>query len=95
MINSLSTMTEELAKQSQDIILEQLNDLISRNLLVVEQGPLQLIQEYNSNTIKVAQNVKLVLKDKEYIEKLEKENQELKNTIEYFKNFINAFNNKL
>jgi hypothetical protein len=44
-----------------------------------------LVQDYTSTKIEVRQQVRLTLKDKEYIEKLEKENQEMKDLLEAIK----------
>lgn len=81
----------QISKQTEIIILEQLNDLISRNLLIVETTQPTFVTEYSQNSdkiqVKVMQQCRLVLKDKEYIEKLEKENEELKTILKtLFKN---------
>ena len=77
----LSTITKDLMQQKEDIILEQLNELVSRGLLVVESTRPVLVQDsrFDLNApykITLQQKVKLVLKDQEYIKKLEKENAE-------------------
>ena len=78
----VSEILEDLSKHREEIILEQLNELISRNLLVIELTQMTLTQDYESDKLKVSQGVRLVLKDQEYIEKLEKENSELKLKLE-------------
>ena len=62
--------------------MEQLNDLISRRLLVVVMGQPTLVRYENSDRVELRQTCQLVLKDKEYIEKLEKENTELKEKLD-------------
>lgn len=63
-------------------VLDQLNDFVKRGLIVVEMTQPVLVQDMHSTEIKIQQYVKLTLKDKEYIEKLEKENQEMKDLLE-------------
>lgn len=70
------------ARQKESVILEQLNDLISRDLLVVQEGPQSLVRDLESDKITIQQSIRLVLKDKEYIEKLEIENRALKESIQ-------------
>lgn len=79
--NYIQSITNDLYKQKDNIILEQLNDLISRDLLIVEETQPVLVRDFESNKITLRQSVRLVLKDKEYIEKLERENKELKDTL--------------
>lgn len=77
-MNGMNKAFTEVSKQTEDIILEQLNDFVSRGLIVLKMGPMTLTHDQMSNKINVSQSCTLVLKDKEYIEKLEKENIELK-----------------
>ncbi len=70
-----------VAEQQKAIILAQLSDLVKRGLLVVESTEPVLIKDYNSDEIRLSQSIRLTLKDKEYIEKLEKENAEYKDLI--------------
>lgn len=77
----LSIMVEKIAKQKEALILEQINDLVKRNLLVVEMGEMILIQDPDKHEIQLRQQIRLTLKDKEYIEKLEEENTLLKSEI--------------
>jgi hypothetical protein len=83
-VNSYGTTTASdvaraAAKQTEHLILEQLNDFVSRGLLVIELGPMSFYRDVTTPdyTLKISQSVKLVLKDKEYIEKLEAKNKEL------------------
>jgi|688.fasta_scaffold1176304_1 hypothetical protein len=73
-----SKVAEETARQTEMAILGQLNDFISRNLIEVHTSELRLGFNPEVNRVEISRNVQLVLKDKEYIEKLEKENAELK-----------------
>jgi len=83
--NDLNMIVREISydiqRATEDGILEQLNDFISRGLITIEITTPQLIQDYGSTKIRVSQSVKVLLKDKEYIETLEKENKELKDLL--------------
>jgi len=71
-------LMEKLSDDTDKKLMQQLNWLVSRGLLVVELGPMTIVQEAHSLNIRAEQTVELVLKDKEYIERLEKENTELR-----------------
>lgn len=70
-------LSKQVAKSTESAILEQLDELVSRNLLVIEQQQPVLVRSSNSGTMEVQSSVRVLLKDQEYIEKLEKENKEL------------------
>jgi len=76
-----SDVAMDIAKQQEELILESLGELITRGLLVVEKTQPVLVGRWERDrdkyTVELRQNIKLVLKDQEYIEKLEKENKEL------------------
>lgn len=74
----INEITKALSLQKDNIILNQLSDLVSRGLLVVEETQPVLVKEDHSDNIILKQQVRLTLKNIEYIEKLEKENSELK-----------------
>ena len=78
----------QIMRQKENLILAQLNDFISRGLLVIEQGPMSLVRALDSDKIELRQEIKLTLKDKEYIQKLEAENAELKKSLEFIKNML-------
>lgn len=82
----LSEVIENVAKQKEALILESLGDLITRGLLVVEKTEPVLVGGWKENEdkyeVKLEQKIRIVLKDKEYIEKLEKENADYKDLIE-------------
>lgn len=81
--NSQDVMLEML-RQKEVIIMEQLNELLSRKLLVIEQTEPVLVQTFENgeNKVELRQGVRLVLKDQEYIEQLEKENEQLKKRLQ-------------
>lgn len=80
----VNSLAENLAKVihekvEADLYL-QLNDFIKRDLIKVEKTNVKLF-EMNDGSIQGRCGVRLVLKDKEYIEKLEKHIETLKETI--------------
>lgn len=84
-ITSATDIMKLAAEQSEKVVLAQLNDFISRGLIVLEStGPL-LTRSSDSDKIEMRYACNLVLKDKEYILKLEKENKEMKELLEKLK----------
>jgi hypothetical protein len=81
-VTSILDQALELAKRAaesrQTAIVEQLNEFISRGLLVIEVKGSSLCKLPHSGTIEYRETVKLVLKDQEYIETLEAEIAQLK-----------------
>lgn len=68
-----------IAKETE--ILKQLNELISRGLLVIEETSPVLVRDESSSTIRMSQSIRILLRDQEYIEKLESELAQAKETI--------------
>lgn len=66
------------AHATEACILAQLNDFISRGLIDIEATQPVLVMDALTNEVQVRRTVKLHLRDKAYIERLEKENAELK-----------------
>lgn len=86
----IDSITRELYRQKDNLILEQLGDLVSKGLLICEEGPMSIYQDMSKpgHHYNLAQEVRFVLKDKEYITKLETENKELRETIERIKKVL-------
>jgi len=94
-ISHMSDLASEVltkaTKHQEAIILEQLNELVSRGLLVIEQGPQTLVTSRSSQgdyVLDIKQSCRLLLKDQEYLEALEKENKELKEKLATIKGAI-------
>lgn len=87
--NYLQKIVEKVSKAREETIMDQLNDFISRGLIEVQIIGSQFVRSADSNNVVFTESVRLVLKDKEYIEKLEKENAELK---EYKKEILRLLN---
>lgn len=81
-VKTMSSLADEIVKETHNKILLQLNDFISRGLISVEVREPIFVRSYDSNTIEYKQEVTLVLKDKQYIERLERENKYLRETID-------------
>lgn len=80
-VDELRNTVERLAQQKEKMILDQLDDLVKEGLLVIEQGPMSLVQMAHNNEMIVAQEVKIVLRDKEYIQSLKDEIEALKRVL--------------
>jgi len=82
----------KLAQKQEMVLNDQLNELISRGLIVVETLQPVMTQRFdeisNSYKVEVSAAVRLVPKEFEYIKKLEEENRELRETIKKIKEFV-------
>lgn len=80
--NVAQGIVHEVSKQKDKIINDSLNELISSGLLVVEQTEPVLVEFHDPTSpgmkYEFRQSVRLVLKDRERMESLERENTELK-----------------
>lgn len=74
----------EIRKQTEEAILEQLNEFVSRGLIKVDLGQMYMVRDPfdTGMKIQIRQGVKLILKDQEYTEKLEAECRDLKHRLE-------------
>lgn len=76
-LKTMSEIQKKTATATEKAILAQLNDFVSRGLIVVEVSESFLTRQSDSSQLEVSQRVVLKLKDQEYIEKLEKRVEEL------------------
>lgn len=97
MINNyeIEGLIQSIVRQQEAYIAEQLGELIQKGLLVIESTKPILTQEFSSNKIHVSQAIRLVLKDKEYIEALESENKQLKSRLEQISNAIQGIEGRV
>jgi hypothetical protein len=82
----LKAVNKAATEQTEAIILEQLGELVTRGLLVVEETkPMITMEHRNADdagyTFRMTRAIRLVLKDQEYIERLEKEIADLTNRL--------------
>ncbi len=78
---TIKELWPELIQGTETTILAQLNDFISRGVLVVESTLPVLVREEHSEKITVKVGVTLKLKDREYIESLERQLTELRDLV--------------
>lgn len=72
-------LVKGIEKKTEMGIILGLEDLIQKGLLVMEMGPLAMVTDpTNPYKLEVKRSVRLVLKDKEYIAKLEGELEQLR-----------------
>ena len=87
-----SEILQKSMRQKELSIFRQLKELISRGLLVVNEGDVVLTRNMESSAIEYSQTIELVLKDQEYIEKLEKELVEANRKLEAIKTALSPLN---
>lgn len=78
MRHEIQSGIQDLIRQQQAIFLDQLGDLVKKGLLVCEAVPSEVVMEADQFKYTLRQKVRFILKDQEYINKLEKENQKMK-----------------
>lgn len=81
MTGTLNDIQVKMAAATDNLILQQLNEFISRGLIIVEFLQPQMVRDIDSPQIKICQAIRLVLKDQEYIQKLEQRVLDLENTL--------------
>lgn len=74
-------LMEQVARQTEDLLAQDLNAFVKKGLLRVVTGPVTLVQNPMSTDIEVRTQVKFELRDKEYIAELEKKISELESMI--------------
>ncbi len=77
MAEFMSQAMAEVASQTEETILSQLNEFVSRGLLTVERTTPLLVADPHSTKLTVKTKVQLKIKDQEYIESLERQVKEL------------------
>lgn len=84
-LQSAEDVARIIAEQTEAKILEQLEDFVKRDLIELEVSDVAIVQNPFSAKLEVRRNVSLRLKDREYIERLEKENADFKKALEHLK----------
>lgn len=90
--NAIEGLVKQVNKMTEKSLGLQLNEMIKKGLLVVEYGQHHLVDDVASQEIQFRQEVKLKLRDAEYIKKLEDENTLLKEKLISIKNAFNNIN---
>lgn len=88
--DTINEVIKEYHNNKEAYILEQLNELISRGLLVICETQPIIVRDQYSDKIEIRQSIKLLLKDQEYIVKLETENAQLKVRLQNIEEVINV-----
>jgi hypothetical protein len=67
----ISDIWNKYTKRKEKTVIEQLNEFISRGLIVVEESSPILVRQSDSSAVVLCNTVELKLKDQEYIHQLE------------------------
>lgn len=86
----VSKLVDDLHEQREEALLSSIKDLVASGLLVIKKSPIQFYQSPNANgdKLEVKEDIRLVLKDQEYIKRLEEENKELKEKLNRIKEIV-------
>jgi hypothetical protein len=85
-----SEIAELAAKQTDEELLSQLNEHISRGLIVVERTNTIMVQDpLDKNKIELRMGIRLKLMEQEYIEKLENKLKAIKKHMEHPRKDLN------
>jgi len=77
--NKIQEVFKSLSEQKEKILLDQLEELVSRGLICVEETQPVLVETIaGPRKYVLKQAVRFILKDQEYIEELEEENRVLR-----------------
>ena len=77
--NMIHDVVQELSRQRDEIIVQQLGDLIKHGLLVWESGPMEIVHDLYSSKLLLSESGRLVLKDQEVFDLLRKEKYSISN----------------
>lgn len=82
-------LLNDVLKQKEKIILDQLGDLVKKGLLVIEETQPVLVQTHGPGfNMELRQAVRLVLKEREYVKRLEDENARMAEQIQTLKGIL-------
>ncbi len=91
-METASQLAHQVEEQVQEKIIQQLNWFIQRGLIEIKRGEAIFTTEADPTNgkyfVRYSSTAELVLKDKEYIEKLEAENRGMKLVIEKLKSVL-------
>ena len=72
---------KDVAKETETIILSQLNEFVARGLLIVERTDPMIVADHMSPKLMIKCSVVLKIKDQEYIESLERQIEEFRKLV--------------
>lgn len=90
--NSIESIMNTALNQRECLVLKELQKLIDSGVLTIEFGDRHLIKNHMNNNIELVQSININIKEKERIEQLEKENSELKISLQAIRNALEAIN---
>ena len=82
-------LVETATKAREESVLSHLRDLVDKGILVMKVDDWTFYREEHSNQLVYKEKVELQLNVQEYIDKLEKENSEMKEYIKEIKSLLN------
>ncbi len=88
--NSIESTFNKAVKYRDSVILKELNDLIEKGILEVELSEMKFMHAPNTAQIELRQICKIVLKEREYIERLEKDVKRYKDRYNEIIGFIQS-----
>lgn len=75
----MRVIMDDLYRQQEAIINDQLGDLIKKGILIVEMtNPVLVKNPFDQYKVELRQGLRVTIKEKEYIQKIEKENLDLR-----------------
>ena len=85
-------VAKELADKTEASIMESLNSLIERGLLVWQQTELRMVSDpMDFGKVKVCYSGRLILKNEEYVKQLEHANDVLQKRVRMFEDALKGF----
>lgn len=88
-MQNIQEIAHQIGAQKEVIILEQLGELVRRNLLLLEMGPQLIVTHLNPATgqpeFELRQKATFHLRESIYVENLEAENKELRRALALLK----------
>jgi hypothetical protein len=85
----IQELAQKISYEQDYMLMQQVGELVSRGILVVERGDLILTQSPDGK-FSSHQFIRLSVRDMEYIRKLEEENKSLKEKLNGVKNLLNG-----
>jgi hypothetical protein len=89
-LSSLDSLAEVVEKKTIESVCSQIKDLIDKDIIKVVSGDKVFMYAPDSANIEYRNSIKFELKDKEYIQNLEYQNDKLIGENKYLKGLISA-----
>ena len=89
----LQTLLKRTSLSAFELMSKQIEELVKRDLLVVKNHELIMVRMPDSDEVQVKQFFTLELHNQQYVEKIEKENAELKEKLKRIEDAMADLNN--